>query len=131
MSEGKDTPMLAWRVADRRGALPVNFIERVLPAMAFERVADAPAKLCGIVRLHGAALPVVDLRRHLGVPARELLASDRLVLVRNGPWRFGLFVDMVEDTLLPPGAGGPEVLDLDGLFSDSDARRLAALGLAA
>ncbi|WP_330836024.1 chemotaxis protein CheW [Piscinibacter sp.] len=121
--------MLVWRLDDRRGTLPVHAVERVLPAMAVQAVAAAPVKLMGIVRLQGRALPVVDLRRHLAEPARELRPSDRLVLLKNGPWRFGLFVDTVEDVLIANGPGAPPALDVDGLYSEDDQRRLAALGV--
>lgn len=93
-------------------ALPLQAVERVVRAVA---VHPAPAQagcLLGAIDVAGELVPVYDLRKLLGLPARglPLHLSDRIVLLRS-PHRCGLVVDAVRG-VVEPGA-----LALSGEFS--------------
>lgn len=76
-----------------RHALPLDRAERVLRALDITAIPGAPAALRGIFNLNGALVPVIDLRRRLGLPDRDIALEDTLVLARGASRLLGFFVD--------------------------------------
>ncbi len=62
---------------------------------------NAPDLVEGVINLRGFILPIVDLRRHLGLSIAELTSRSRIVIVeleKSGlPVSVGLIVDSVEE----------------------------------
>ena len=84
--------------------LAVQEIRRYEPPT---RIANAAAHLLGVMDLRGVIVPVVDLRRHLGLPAEQ--GQDTVTVVVNVAGRtLGLVVDAVSDVVaLAPGCIRP------------------------
>ena len=74
-------------------------VECVFAAVAMTPLADAPPAVVGLVNIHGSVLPVISLRRQLGLPERELRPSDRMLLVRGKTRAAVLLVDAVAGVL--------------------------------
>jgi purine-binding chemotaxis protein CheW len=118
-------------VLDRlRIALPLDVVERAVPACELTPLPDAPLLVAGAFNLHGQAVAVLDLRRRLGLATRPAGLGDQLVLVAVHGRRMALLVDEAEgvveypaDALVPGAAlaeGAPLVPGLitvhDGLL---------------
>lgn len=80
-----------------RFALPTHSVEEVIAAAQPMPLPEAPPFVLGILNVRGEVLPVLDLRRHLGRPSREVRASDHLILARTGARRVLLRVDRAID----------------------------------
>ncbi|HXG17664.1 MAG TPA: chemotaxis protein CheW [Methylomirabilota bacterium] len=76
-------------------ALRLSAVERVLRAVAVTPLPRAPEIVVGIVNVQGRPLPVVDLRRRLGLPRREIELSDRFIVARTMRFPVILIVDAV------------------------------------
>lgn len=76
------------------GGTPVGVVaDRVVeihPVVVPTALPGAPASVEGVVNLHGEVVPMTDLRRHLGLPARALHLDDHLVVatVKGRPVAF-------------------------------------------
>ncbi len=57
----------------------------------------APAFIEGVIDLRGEVVPVVDMRKRLGLPATEPGPDTRIVVVGFGEERIGLIVDHVSE----------------------------------
>jgi purine-binding chemotaxis protein CheW len=64
---------------------------------ALATVPDAPAFVLGLLDLRGRVVPVIDLRRRLGLPAVEPALSTPICVVEVGGRGFGLVADAVTD----------------------------------
>lgn len=84
-------------IEGRRFALPIACVEEVLPAAAPTPLPEAPPYLLGALNVRGDILPVLDLRRHLGLPARPVRESDHLILVATSSRRVVVQVDAALD----------------------------------
>jgi purine-binding chemotaxis protein CheW len=73
--------------------IDVARVDEILPRVVPLPVAEAPAHVEGVVHVHGAVVPIVDLRRLLptGTPPRT--AKPKVILTRIGRRRVGLRVD--------------------------------------
>jgi purine-binding chemotaxis protein CheW len=72
-------------------------VAEIVDALAVSPLPEAPPDVDGVAALRGRALPVLDLRRRLGVPAA---GSGVVLLVRDraeGDLSFGLRVDRVRE----------------------------------
>ena len=66
---------------DRYFAIAVEEVERGLRAAQVTAVPDGPEFLLGLANVKGRILPVVDIRRRLGLPGREIDPDDRLIIL--------------------------------------------------
>ena len=104
-------------VAGHLFCLRLDDVERLLPLMHLQAVPEGPAYLLGLMNLRGAAVPVLDLARRLGLPDRSRYALDTPVLLTSlGGLRAGLVVDEVQGVqAIPRSALRGEALFRDGL----------------
>ncbi len=86
---------VVFAVAGRCLALAVEQVERVIHAVGRTPVEGVPAIVRGSVNLHGEMIPVVDMRRRLGLAERDIGLSDQLILVHRGALRWFLVCDGV------------------------------------
>lgn len=90
---GSGTDVLVFAAAEQQIALLARDVERVLPAAQLTALPGAPAPVVGLLDVAGVVLPVFDLRRRLGLPARAVQPSDCLVLADAGGRRVALQAD--------------------------------------
>jgi purine-binding chemotaxis protein CheW len=91
--------LLCVDVAAQRCGLPTEAVVEIHPAVQLAPLPDAPEIVIGLVNRRGRALPVLDLRRRLGLPPRQLQVADRLVVLRLPDREVALLVDAAVDVL--------------------------------
>lgn len=118
---------VAVTVGGHRCGLPADVVDEVHRAVEVTAVPLAPEVVEGVVDLRGEVVPVIGLRRRLGLPPREVRPSDRLVFIRLPGRRVALRVDAVLDlvtvhpTQQTAGAGLlPDAGYLDGVVRLDD-----------
>ena len=89
-------------------ALPVDRVHEILDLRPVAPLPNAPAHLLGLCEVRGAGVPVVDLRRLLGLPPIEDNGHSRILVtwVRNGDERLVLGIKterVIEVTALDEG----------------------------
>jgi purine-binding chemotaxis protein CheW len=130
------TSVILLRLEGHEYALPLGSVVEVVRMAALAPVPDAPAHVLGLLDLRGRVVPVLDLRRRLGLPPAEPGLSTPICVVEAGGG-FGLVADAVTDVRplegpVEPLAGAPGggpvagVAHVDGrLVSVLDPARLA------
>jgi len=98
MTGGDDVQLVVFRVADQDFAFNIFQVERILRYEPPARLPKAPEFLEGVLRHEGAAIPVIDLRKRLTVPA-PLREETRTVLLEVDGDRIGVVVDSVTEVL--------------------------------
>jgi len=83
-------------------ALPVHNVIEVLRMVALRPLPEAPPFLAGLLNLRGQGIVVLDLRKRLGLPAKEPDLDSQIVIVetKNGP--LGLIADEVREIITLP-----------------------------
>lgn len=84
--------------ADKYG-IDIMDIEEILRMVDITTVPKAPSFVEGIINLRGRVIPIVDLRKKLGIVASDFTNSSRIVVVNLGGRKIGFIVDNVEDVL--------------------------------
>ncbi|MFC4167912.1 chemotaxis protein CheW [Teichococcus aestuarii] len=96
--------VLLLRLEEQDYALPLAAVAELAPApAALPRLPQAPEGLAGVMTLRGEPLPVLDLRRLLGLPAAARVGRVVVVAWLEG-LRVALMVDAVTGLRRLPGA---------------------------
>jgi purine-binding chemotaxis protein CheW len=116
-----DAHLMVFRIADGRFAFRLEEAWEIVRLPSLARMPLAPRSLLGLANLRGIVLPVVSLRRLLGVADAPFDEATRVIVTDRGA-PVGFVVDRIEDLLTLPasqiekddaGAGSvdPDVLD--------------------
>ncbi|MGO4382367.1 chemotaxis protein CheW [Pseudoduganella sp. RAF53_2] len=72
---------LVFHIGHDRYGLPLQVVQRVLPLLELKALPMAPDAVAGMMNLHGATVPVIDLSRASGGPPARQHFDTRIVLV--------------------------------------------------
>jgi purine-binding chemotaxis protein CheW len=97
-------------VAGHRVGLPLDAVVEIHRAVQVAPLPDAPDVVLGLVNRRGAALPVLDLRRRLSLPTRQLHPDDHLVVVQLPEREVALLVDAAVDAVAVAAADVDEAV---------------------
>ncbi len=88
--------ILVFRAGEERYAIELSELSRVLERPRCAPVPGAPAALVGVVQARGEIRPVWDLDRLLGMPGREAVDPEAVLIVRRPGGEAGLAADGVD-----------------------------------
>jgi purine-binding chemotaxis protein CheW len=118
----EDVQLLILTLDDRRYALYLPIVERVIRAVDVTPLPKAPEIVLGVINVQGAVIPVVNIRRRFRLPERELLPTDQIVIARTSRRIVALAVDDVTglaefsaDDIIPPDKIVPGTVYVDGV----------------
>jgi purine-binding chemotaxis protein CheW len=141
---GEDQLFVGFRIGDEEFGVPIQYVQEIIWLPEITRVPRTPPFIEGIINLRGNVLPVIDLRKRFGMPAKHATESTSIVVVDIDGHRSGVIVDEVSevrrfalDAIEPPPAvagsidtsyvkgigkldGGSRmlmILDLDGIVA--------------
>ncbi len=80
---------------EQQYALHLPVVERVLRIVEVSPLPQAPEIVLGMINIQGRILPVINLRRRLGLPEHEIHLSNQLIMVRTSHRSVALVVDFV------------------------------------
>jgi purine-binding chemotaxis protein CheW len=142
---------LIFELASRRYGLPAEDVREIVRVVPIARLPGAPAAVEGIINVRGRVVPVLDVRRKFGLPAKPLEHTDHLIIAGIEDRVTALRVDRavglsrvdasdLEElrSIAPSGAGIRRVAkvlddmvlipdDLRSLLSDAEASALEAV----
>jgi len=97
MNDNKST--LVYRIADQYYGLPAENVEQVLQAVAVTEVPNQAKNVMGVINLQGTVLPVIDMKRKIGLDSEDLAPEDRFIVLSNFRLPVAIAVDEVLDVV--------------------------------
>jgi purine-binding chemotaxis protein CheW len=94
--------LCTFRIGGEDYAIDVMRVREIIHPLPITPVPRAPAFVEGVVRLRGEVVPVLDVRKRLGVEARPPSRKSRFLVVNVAGRRIGLVVDEVCEVLRLP-----------------------------
>lgn len=79
--------------------LPVSTVQEILRVDNITKVPHAPDVVKGITNMRGKVLPVIDMRKRLGLKEDEITEQSRILVVSMRARLFGLLVDAVTQVI--------------------------------
>jgi purine-binding chemotaxis protein CheW len=91
--------LVVFTVDDQQYALNLVCVERVVRAVEVTRLPQAPDTVLGVINFEGQVIPVVNTRRRLGLPEREIEPQDLFIIARENQRTLALVGDEVKPVL--------------------------------
>jgi len=82
-SEAVTMQLLVFTLDDQRFAFPLPVIIRVEHIVEIRFLPGAPEIIAGIINFKGQVIPVIDIRKRLGLPGREISPMDRMIIAHT------------------------------------------------
>jgi purine-binding chemotaxis protein CheW len=95
---GDDVQLVAFRVAGQEFAFNIFQVERILRYESPSPLPKSPDFLEGVLQYQGAPVPVIDLRKRLGVDA-PLKDDTRIIVLDWEGGKIGFVVDTVTEVM--------------------------------
>ena len=94
--------LVTFRLGQQTYALPIESVVQIIPMITITSIPQVNHTVEGAINVRGTAVPVVNLRRHLGLRKTALRLHTPILLVQNGQGMVGLIVDKVIEVLSLP-----------------------------
>jgi purine-binding chemotaxis protein CheW len=94
--------LCTFRIGGEDYAIDIMRVREIIHPLPITPVPRAPAFVEGVVRLRGEVIPVLDVRKRLGVEVRPASRRSRFLVVNVAGRRLGLVVDEVCEVLRLP-----------------------------
>lgn len=95
-SEG-DKRLVGFVVGDVQYALDIQHVREIVNPQGTSAVPKMPPSVIGVADHRGDVVPIVDARRHFGLPRAPLTRASKWILLRAGDQLMGLVVDRVTE----------------------------------
>jgi purine-binding chemotaxis protein CheW len=100
---GDEEQVVVFRLGTEEFGVPIESVQEIVRVPeTLTHVPKAPAAVEGVINLRGTVLPVLDLRRRLGLPAVARNDGQRIVVFMIRGVRTGFIVDAVAEVLKVP-----------------------------
>jgi purine-binding chemotaxis protein CheW len=90
---------VVFELAGESYAVDIARVESIIKMQKVTHMPQAPWFVQGITNLRGSILPVVDLRKRLGLPEGEMTKESRIIVARLDGLKAGMIVDGVSEVL--------------------------------
>jgi len=111
-----DLQFVSFNLDGGKFGVDILSVREILRMQPITRLPNVPDFIEGVINLRGEIIPVIDLRKRLGMPPKEADKKSRIVVIELDDKKVGLIVDMVsrvirvdENSVEPP----PEAVKLD------------------
>jgi purine-binding chemotaxis protein CheW len=94
--------LVAFRLNEQLYALPIEPIVQIVEMVTITPLPQVNHAMRGIINVHGTAVPVLDLRQHLGLADAGLRLHTPIILVKAKERQVGLIVDQVTSVMNVP-----------------------------
>jgi purine-binding chemotaxis protein CheW len=98
-----ENQLVVFDLAGEHYGVNIATVESIIKMQPITAVPHTLSFIQGVTNLRGAVLPVIDLRKRFGLPAREDSKDTRIVVVEMNGETVGMVVDAVTEVLRVPG----------------------------
>ncbi|HNT76916.1 MAG TPA: chemotaxis protein CheW [Anaerolineae bacterium] len=117
---GVERQLVVLMLADEWYGVDIAAVEQIIELQRITPVPHTLPYIAGLINLRGAVLPVLDLRRRLGLPLSEPTRETRIMVTQIRQMQVGMIVDAVTEVLRvseraiePPS---PLVMPVDSMY---------------
>jgi purine-binding chemotaxis protein CheW len=94
--------LVSFNIGQEEFGLDIQCIQEINRMVEITRVPNSPEFVSGVINLRGKVIPVIDLRKRFGFPAKESDKNTRIIVVELGNTIVGFVVDSVREVLRIP-----------------------------
>jgi purine-binding chemotaxis protein CheW len=119
--------LVAFCLANEIYGVDISLIHEIIRLRDITEIPRTSPDIEGVINLRGKIVPILDLRKRLGLPAVERTGATRIIVVEIADCTVGVVVDAVTGVLRMPDAN---IEPPSELVSDLDADYIRGVGKA-
>ncbi|GDX41129.1 chemotaxis protein CheW [Armatimonadota bacterium] len=93
--EQKENQLVAFHLANEIYAVDISAINEIILLPEITHIPHTSKDILGVINLRGKIVPILDLRKRLGLPYAEATRSTRVIVVEQADSTVGMIVDDV------------------------------------
>ena len=133
----EDVQVAAFKLLKEEYGVNILNVQEIKVLTDITRVPFAPDYIKGVINLRGSVLPVIDLKRRIGLEDAPYTDATRIIIMKIGEFSIGMIVDAVTEVLTISGRDINPAKDVSDSTSNRfvssigniDARRIIMLNL--
>lgn len=98
-ASGNVLQLVSFKVGNEEFGLDILKVQEIIRLRELTRVPNMPDFVDGVINLRGRVIPVIGLRRRMGIPAGEADKRTRIVVAEVSGRVLGFVVDEVSEVL--------------------------------
>ena len=98
-SVNQEIQMVAFKLKREEYGVSILNVQEIKRLTDITRVPFTPDFFKGVMNLRGSVLPVIDLKKRLGLPAGDYSEDTRIIIVKVEEISIGMIVDAVTEVL--------------------------------
>lgn len=91
--------LVSFNISDEEFGVDILKVQEINRMSEVTRVPNAPDYVEGVINLRGKVIPIIDLRKRIGMPNKEKDKDTRIVVVELDSKVVGFVVDSVNEVL--------------------------------
>ncbi len=115
-AESGELQLVTFTIGEHYG-VPISQVQEIIRVGTITKVPNTLPYMEGVINLRGRILPVLNLRKRLQLPEKDITRESRIVVTEIGEKVIGLLVDAVSHVMkVPPGfvdSAPDEILEVD------------------
>lgn len=94
--------IVAFTLDNQQYGLNLSSVERIVRAVEITPLPDAPCAILGVIDVEGRIMPVLNTRKWLGLPERDIELQDVFIIVSANGHSVALVADEVKPVVEVP-----------------------------
>ncbi len=100
--------LVTFKLGEEQFAVDILKVQEINRMKAITKIPNTPHHVEGVVNLRGKVIPIVNLRKKIGLPEKENDEQSRIMIMEIQGLTMGLIVDAVDEVLrIPAGIVEP------------------------
>ena len=88
------------QIGNEKYGIDINFIDNIVRMQKITRVPKAQSYFKGVINLRGEIVPVMSIRKKMGLPADEITDKSRIIILKlEDKGSIGIIVDEVREVI--------------------------------
>ena len=96
--EADELQLVTFSIGEQYG-VPISQVQEIIRIGNITKVPNSLPYMEGVINLRGKVLPVLNLRKRLKLPGKDISQESRIVVVEAGTKTIGLLVDAVSHVI--------------------------------
>lgn len=91
--------LVSFMIGAEEYAIDIFYVKEIIRLSHITKVPNAPEFIEGVINLRGRIIPVIDLRKKMGHPKKDLDKDSRIIVIEDEGSFVGFLVDVVKQVL--------------------------------
>ncbi|HPI38074.1 MAG TPA: chemotaxis protein CheW [Ignavibacteriaceae bacterium] len=94
--------LVSFKIGDEEFGIDILRVQEINKMTQITKVPNAPFFVEGVINLRGRVIPIIELRKRLGIEKKEYDKNTRIIVVEISSKTIGFIVDAVSEVLRIP-----------------------------